>query len=163
MNWRSWTLNFQINGKFGGVVASQTEMLLDATGTSERSAAPRDSRYENINGVQNGQPDSQIDPLTYYSEGPGTGGRNGINEAYIYDRTSIRLAQFVVSYNFDVQKLDWLKNASLAFIGNNLFIFYKDAPFDPELTNSTSRSQPGIDNYNLPSTRTTGLNLSLTF
>ena len=35
--------------------------------------------------------------------------------------------------------------------------------FDPEITNSTGRSQPGIENYNLPATRTTGLNLSLTF
>jgi hypothetical protein len=59
--------------------------------------------------------------------------------------------------------MHWLKNASLSFIGNNLFFFYKDAPYDPELSQSTGRSEPGSDNYNLPSTRTYGLNLSLTF
>ena len=163
MNYKSWSLNMQINGKFGGIVASQTESLLDGNGVSERSAAARDRGYETINGVLNGVAVTQIDPLTYYSEGPGTGGRNGISEAYVYDRTSVRLAQLSLSYNINVDKYDWLKSASLSFIGNNLFFFYKDAPFDPELTNSTSRSQPGIENYNLPSTRTTGLNLNLTF
>ena len=163
MNYKSWSLNLQINGKFGGIVASQTESLLDGNGVSARTAAARDRGYENINAVQNGSPVTQIDPLTFYSEGPGTGGRNGISEQYIYDRTSVRLGQLSLSYNFNVEKLEWLKSASLSFIGNNLFYFYKDAPFDPELTNSTSRTQPGIENYNLPATRTTGLNLSLTF
>ena len=163
MNYKSWSMNIQINGKFGGIVGSQTESLLDGNGVSERSAAARDRGYENINAVQNGQPVTQIDPFTYYGEGPGTGGRNGISEAYIYDRTSVRLGQLSLSYNINVDKYDWLKSASLSFIGNNLFYFYKDAPFDPEITNSTGRSQPGIENYNLPATRTTGLNLSLTF
>ena len=137
--------------------------LLDGNGVSERSAEARDRGYENINAVQNGQPVTQIDPFTYYGEGQGTGGRNGISEAYIYDRTSVRLAQLSISYQFNVEQLDWISNASLSLIGNNLFYFYKDAPFDPEITNSTSRSQPGIENYNLPATRTTGLNLSVTF
>jgi hypothetical protein len=163
LNYKSWSVNMQINGKFGGIVASQTESLLDGNGVSERSAAARDRGYENIFAVQNGQTVTQIDPFTYYGEGPGTGGRNGISEAYVYDRTSVRLAQLSISYQFNVEQLDWISNASLSLIGNNLFYFYKDAPFDPEITNSTSRSQPGIENYNLPATRTTGLNLSVTF
>ena len=103
---------------------------------------------------------SQIDPFVYYDA---IGGRNGIDEAHIYDRTSIRLAQLALSYNINVDTFDWLKNASLSFIGNNLFYFHKDAPYDPELSQSTGRNDPGIDNYNLPSARTYGLNLSLTF
>ena len=59
--------------------------------------------------------------------------------------------------------MNWLKNASLAFVGNNLFYFYKDAPFDPELTQGTGRNDPGMDNYNLPATRNYGLSLNLTF
>ncbi len=162
MNYKKFALNFQINGKFGGITASQTEALLDGYGVSERSAIARDRGYENINAVQNGQAVTQIDPLTYYSE-IGVGGRNGIDEAHIYDRTSVRLAQLALSYNINVDKLDWLKNASVSFIGNNLFFFYKDAPYDPELSVGTGRNNPGIDNYNVPSTRTMGMNISLTF
>lgn len=162
MNYKKFALNFQINGKFGGITASQTEALLDGYGVSERSAIARDRGYENINAVQNGTAVTQIDPLTYYSE-IGVGGRNGIDEAHIYDRTSVRLAQLALSYNINVDKLDWLKNASVSFIGNNLFFFYKDAPYDPELSVGTGRNNPGIDNYNVPSTRTMGMNISLTF
>lgn len=159
-NYKNFNLNMQINGKFGGFTVSQTEALLDGYGVSERSARARDRGFETINAVQNGVAVSQIDPFTYYDA---IGGRNGIDETHIYDRTSVRLAQLALSYKIDVSKFDWLKNASLSFIGNNLFYFYKDAPYDPELSQSTGRNDPGIDNYNLPSTRTYGLNLSLTF
>jgi hypothetical protein len=73
------------------------------------------------------------------------------------------LAQLLLSYNFNTEKVNWLKNASLAFVGNNLFYFYKDAPFDPEITQGTGRNDPGVENYNLPATRTLGLSLNLTF
>jgi len=159
-DYKNFSLSFQINGKFGGYTVSQTEALFDGYGVSERSGVARDRGYEIINGVQNGQAVSQIDPFTYYDA---VGGRNGIDEAHLYDRTSVRLAQLALSYRLNVDKVDWLKNASVSFVGNNLFFFYKDAPYDPEITNSTGVNDAGIDNYNLPSTRTMGLNISLTF
>ena len=159
-NYKDFALNLQINGKFGGYTVSQTEALLDGYGVSERSAVARDRGYENINAVQNGSAVTQIDPFTYYDA---IGGRNGIDEAHIYDRTSIRLAQLALSYRINVDNVDFLKNASVSLIGNNLFYFHKKAPYDPELSQSTGRNNPGIDNYNLPSTRTLGLNVSLTF
>lgn len=160
VNYKNWSLNAQINGKFGGYVASQTEALLDGYGVSERSAVARDRGFEHINAVQNGSAVSQIDPFTYYDA---IGGRNGIDEAHVYDRTSVRLAQLALSYNINVDSVDWLKNASVSLIGNNLFYFHKDAPFDPELQQGTGRNDAGVDNYNLPSTRTIGMNVSLTF
>jgi len=159
-DYKSWTFSLQINAKVGGFVGSQSEALFDGNGVSGRSGAARDRGYENIFAVQNGQTVTQIDPFTYYDA---IGGRNGIDEPHIYDRTSVRLAQFLVSYNFNTANVDWLKNASLAFVGNNLFYFYKDAPFDPELTQGTGRNDPGMDNYNLPATRNYGLSLNLTF
>lgn len=159
-NYKAFALSLQINGKFGGIVASQTEALLDGYGVSERSAAARDRGFEVINAVQNGAAVTQIDPFTYYDA---IGGRNGVDEAHIYDRTSIRLAQLALSYNINVTKLDWLKNASVSLIGNNLFYIHKDAPFDPELQQATGINDAGIDNFNLPSTRTVGMNLNLTF
>ncbi len=153
-------LNMQINGKFGGYTVSQTEALLDGHGVSERSAVARDRGHENINAVQNGQAVNKINPFVYYDA---IGGRNGIDEAHVYDRTSVRLSQLTLSYGFNVEKFNWLKKASVSLIGSNLFYFYKKAPYDPELSQSTGRNDAGIDSYNLPSTRTYGLNLSLIF
>ena len=92
------------------------------------------------------------------------GDRNGVGEAYVYDRTNIRVNQLSLGYNIDVSKLGLpISAASLSFIGNNLFYIYKDAPFDPELAMSTNQNAQGLDNFNLPSTGTYGFNLKVTF
>ena len=159
-NYKNFSVNAQVNGKFGGVVTSQTEALLDGYGVSERSALARDRGFETINAVQNGVAVTQIDPFTYYDA---IGGRNGIDETHTYDRTNVRLAQLALSYNFNMSSVEWVKNAAISLIGNNLFYFYKDAPYDPELSQGTGRDNAGVDNYNLPSTRTIGLNFNVTF
>ena len=92
------------------------------------------------------------------------GDRNGISEAYVYDRTNIRLTQLALAYDLDVNKLKLpIKAASFSIVGNNLFFFYKKAPFDPELTMSTGTGSQSLDNFNVPATRTYGFNLKFTF
>jgi hypothetical protein len=107
---------------------------------------------------------SQIDPYLFYSEGKGTGGRNGILEPYVYDRTSIRLSQVSLAYDLDVKKLNLpLDGVTISLVGQNLFIFYKKAPFDPELAMNTGNASQSLDNFNVPATRTYGFNLKVTF
>ena len=161
IDYKKLSLNFQLNGSFGGVVVSQTESLLDGDGVSERTALARDRGYVSINGVdENGVAVTQVDPEIYYST---VGGRGGVKENYAYDRTNIRLSQLSLSYALNVEKLSWIKKASVSFVANNLLFLYNAAPFDPEVTLSTGSLGAGIDNFSLPSTKTYGLNLSLTF
>ncbi len=92
------------------------------------------------------------------------GDRNGILEAYVYDRTNVRLSQLALTYDFDMTKLSLpLKAASVSLVGQNLFFIYKDAPYDPELAMNTGLGSQSLDNFNLPSTRTYGFNLKITF
>jgi hypothetical protein len=56
-----------------------------------------------------------------------------------------------------------VKNASVSFVGQNLFFLFKEAPFDPELVGNTSRNYQSLDNFNMPSTRTLGFNVKVTF
>jgi hypothetical protein len=152
-----------INGIFGGNVFSQTESMLDGAGVSLRSALARDAGGVVVNGVdkKSEQAISKVDPETWYRA---IGDRNGIGEAYVFDRTNIRLAQINFGYDLNVAKTKLpVKAANISFIGNNLFFFHKVAPFDPELAMSTNQNAQGLDNFNLPSTRTYGLNLKLTF
>lgn len=158
------TIGALINGVFGGKVFSQTESILDGSGTSQRTADARDVGSVPVNGVveSSGTAVTSVDPETWFRF---LGDRNGVGEAYVYDRTNIRLAQLSLAYNFDIEKLNlpFVKSASLSFIGNNLFFLQKEAPFDPELAMSTNRNSVGLDNFNLPSTRNYGVNLSITF
>jgi hypothetical protein len=154
---------FIINGKFGGKVFSKTEQMLNGSGTSLRSAIDRDNGGVPINGVDpNGNAVTTADPTVWYSNN-GIGDRNGISEPYVYDRTNIRLTQLSIAYNLDTASLGLpIEDATLSLIGNNL-LYTAEAPFDPELSMNTGRSIQGLDNFNLPSTRTIGMNLRLTF
>jgi len=156
----SLSVGFIINAKFGGEVFSQTESMLDGNGVSLRSGQARDVGFVAVNGVENGVAVSQADPKTWYQA---IGDRNGTGEDYVYDRTNIRLSQMSVAYNLDPTKLGLpVDSATISLIGNNLF-YSAVAPFDPELAMSTNRNAQGLDNFNLPSTRTIGMNLRLTF
>jgi TonB-linked SusC/RagA family outer membrane protein len=156
------TAGFIINGKFGGKVYSHTETMLNGFGVSARSGAARDAGSISVNAAteSTGAAVSSADPVKWYTA---LGDRNGIGEPYIYDRTNIRLTQLSIGYNLDTSSLGIpIEAANISLIGNNL-LYSAEAPFDPEVAMSTSRSNQGIDNFNLPSTRTIGVNLRLTF
>jgi len=160
-DYKKFSLSFLVNAKIGGKAYSQTEAILDSYGVSQRTADARDQGYVAINGIQGSTVVTQIDPQLYYNT---VGGRNGITEAYLYDRTNIRLTQAALSYDIDVQKLGLpLQAASFSVVGNNLFFFYKKAPFDPELSMSTDLQSQSLDNFSVPATRTYGFNLKVTF
>ena len=55
------------------------------------------------------------------------------------------------------------KNLTLAFIARNLFFFYKAAPMDPDVSMGTGNGLQGFDVFNLPTTRSFGLNVKLNF
>ena len=40
---------------------------------------------------------------------------------------------------------------------------YKDAPFDPNITGSTGEGFQGVDVFGMPSVRSVGFNMSVTF
>lgn len=158
-----FNIGLLISGKFGGNVVSQTESMLDGWGVSKRSGEARDLGYVAINGIKGTTPVTQISPFDYYAEGGGTGGRNGILEPYVYDRTNIRVSQFNIGYDFDVKKLNAIKALNVSLVGQNLFLLYKKAPYDPELAMSTDNSSQSLDNFNTPATRTYGFNIKVTF
>jgi hypothetical protein len=136
--------------------------MLNGFGVSARSGAARDAGSLSVNAAteSTGAAVSSVDPVKWYTA---LGDRNGIGEPYVYDRTNIRLTQLSIGYNLDTSTLGLpIESANISLIGNNL-LYSAEAPFDPEVAMSTSRSNQGIDNFNLPSTRTIGMNLRLTF
>ncbi|MCF0059111.1 SusC/RagA family TonB-linked outer membrane protein [Dyadobacter sp. CY356] len=162
LNYGNFFASVLVNGKFGGVAFSKTEAFLDSYGVSERSAEARDAGTVPINAVTpEGAAVTSIAPYTYYSA---IGDRNKIMEPYVFSRTNVRLGQFVLGYTFKSKGSNPVfKNASLSFVGRNLFFFYKKAPFDPEQAMSTNNALQSTDVFGLPSTRSYGLNLKFTF
>jgi len=162
VSYKNFFASVLVNGKFGGVAFSKTEAFLDSYGASQRSADARANATIPINAVSStGTPVTSIDPVLYYSA---IGDRNKIMEPYVFSRTNIRLAQLAIGYNLKIKKAGFpIKDASFSLVGRNLFFFYKDAPFDPEQSMSTGNGSQSNDVFSMPSTRSVGFNVKLTF
>jgi len=155
----NWGLNFLFKANVGGVVVSQTEAMMDGYGVSKRTGDARDAGTLEVDAVtEGGAAVSSVDPKTWFLA---TGDRNGIMEYYVYDRTNIRLSQLALSYTLDLESV--LDNVVFSLVGRNLFFLYREAPFDPDLVMNTGRNSQGLDNFNLPTTRTIGFNVKINF
>jgi hypothetical protein len=162
ITYKDFFLSALINGKFGGVAFSKTEAFLDSYGASQRTADARANATMPINAVSStGTAVTSIDPAIYYSA---IGDRNKIMEPYVFSRTNVRLGQLALGYNLKIKNAKLpIKDASLSLVGRNLFFLFKDAPFDPEQSMSTGNGMQSNDVFSMPSTRSIGFNLKLTF
>jgi TonB-linked SusC/RagA family outer membrane protein len=161
----NYFLNFTIDGRFGGNVMSLTEAINDEFGVSKASGDARDAGGVAVNAVYTagpkvGQAVSTYDAESYYTQ---TGGRAGTTGEYVYDATNVSLRELALGYTFNLKNNKIFKTANLSLVGRNLFFFYKDAPFDPNISLSTGNGLQGIDVYAAPSTKSIGLNLNVTF
>lgn len=158
----SFFANVLIDGRFGGDVMSLTEAQNDSFGVSKATGDARNAGGVAINGVRasDGVAVSTMDAKSYYTQ---VGGRAGITGEYVYDATNVSVREVSVGYNFNPKNLPFINSASISLIARNLFFIYKDAPFDPNIALSTGQGLQGVDIYGLPSTRSIGLNLNVTF
>lgn len=154
--WNGLTLGFLISARVGGVGVSATQALMDRYGVSEASATARDEGGVTINGS------GKIAAKDYY-EVAGKG-LTGVLSQYVYSMTNVRLQELSLGYTLP-QK--WhgkmLDKVSLSLIGKNLFMFYNKAPFDPELSASTSTYYQGFDYFMQPSLRSLGFSVKVDF
>nr|WP_314897804.1 SusC/RagA family TonB-linked outer membrane protein [uncultured Flavobacterium sp.] len=158
----SFFANVLIDGRFGGNVMSLTEAVNDEFGVSKATGDARNAGGVVINAVY---PDGsayagKYPAESYYKQ---TGGRAGATGEYVYDATNVSLREVSIGYTFNTKRLPFLQTASLSLIARNLGFIYKDAPFDPNISLSTGEGLQGIDVYGMPSTRSIGLNLNVTF
>ena len=166
LSYKNFQLFFLINGRIGGKVISLTESYLDNLGLSQRTADAR-LYAEQHNLTANGQlamplPDGsgRLVPIeSYYTS---IGGVKKSPLEYIYNATNFRLRELSMGYTF--QNL-FKSNASLnvSFIARNLFFLYKDSPVDPDVSLSTGNGLGAFEMFNMPSSRSYGLSMKLTF
>lgn len=153
--------NVLLDGRFGGEVMSMTQAQNDYFGVSKATGDARNAGGVAINAVMpNGTPVTTMDAKQYYKT---VGGRDGITGEYVYSATNVSVREVSIGYTFNPKKLPLFQTASISLIARNLFFIYKDAPFDPNIGLSTGEGLQGVDIYGLPSTRSIGLNLNVTF
>ena len=163
-----------IDGRFGGVMASGTDANLAFDGTAYYTTANRDGNWVLPGVTATGETNTKaINAETFWTTV--SGGRYSWGEFFTYNATNVRLREFTLGYNIKTPGSFFIKSARLSFVARNLFFLYRgnailDIPgvgqrkmqFDPDISIGAGNYQ-GVEYGNLPSTRTMGLNLKLSF
>ena len=154
VSWKGLNLSFLINARFGGIVTSATQAVLDQFGVSQATADARDRGYVEVAGGV------KVDPQKYYE----VVANQQLMGYYYYNATNVRLQNISLSYTLPRTLLGqgW-PSVTVGFIANNLWMIYNKAPFDPEIASSTGTYGQGSDYFSAPSLRNLGFSLKLNF
>ncbi len=146
--YKHFNFSFLIDGKFGAKIFSGTNWYAYQYGLSKLTLPGRDLRYGT----------NQLYPQDYYA----LAGNN--NPAiFVYDASFIKLRQIIFGYTFPVSMFNnKIQGLTLSFVARNVLTIKKHTPnIDPE--SNYSNGPQGIEQAQVPYTRTFGLNLNVKF
>ncbi|MGZ3835574.1 MAG: SusC/RagA family TonB-linked outer membrane protein, partial [Mucilaginibacter sp.] len=148
IRYKGLNLSFLIDGKFGGKIFSGTNYYGYQFGLSKLTLPGRDQRF----GTQ------QLYPQDYYNL------ISNVNpDIFVYDASFIKLRQIIVGYSFPASAFhNKIQGLNISFVARNVFTIMTHTPnIDPE--SNYSNGPQGIEQAEVPYTRTFGLNLNVKF
>lgn len=172
-SFKNFNLGFLVDFKIGGDIYSGTNVRLTQWGLHKQSLIGRQGELTVTGVTQNGT-DASGAPIyeefsktltpdqarNYWNQ---TGER--VEDHFIYDASFAKLRQLTFGYNVPASLLAKtpFQSLSLAFVGRNLSILWKNTEnIDPESTYSSGNGQ-GLDYFGMPQTRSYGFNLRVGF
>jgi TonB-linked SusC/RagA family outer membrane protein len=94
----------------------------------------------------------------------------GLQEPSVIDGSFIKLREVVVGWDMPKKwfsDVDWIQSANLAFVGRNLALLYVDKTnimkIDPETGFGTTNNGMGLEQYQIPPTRSLGFKVRIIF
>ncbi len=170
--YKNWGFSFQVDGRFGGKFYSGTQRALLANGLSPETVVNGGRDNFVVDGViADGaggyvQSNVAVTPQNYWTALTGRGGNLGINEAFIYDATNIRLRNVQLTFSLPKKYLQntALQSAKASFSVNNVWMFKSAIKgIDPESVYAVGTNAIGFENMSFPSLRTYLFNVTLGF
>lgn len=152
--WKNLSASFMLSARFGGIVYSRTQAVLDYYGVSEATGNARDLGFVAL------PSGDRVNPEQWYNL---IAGGETVPQYYTYSATNVRLQEATVSYVIPRRLLGNVCDIKLSLVGRNLWMIYCKAPYDPEAVASAGNYFQGIDNFMSPSLRSFGFNLNFTF
>jgi TonB-linked SusC/RagA family outer membrane protein len=172
--YKAFSLRLLMDGRIGGTMVSGTEMNLAFSGITEGTEQYREGGL-NLGGVYaDGSANSKsITSQDFWQIASGK--RYGNGEFFAYDATSFRARELSIGYSIPVKNTTIVKAIKVSAVGRNLFWLYRGSSklnipgletrkmwFDPDMSLGNSNWQ-GVEYGALPSTRSFGVNLQVTF
>ena len=163
-NFKGVSLSGLIDFKLGHYLGSQTNFNLYRHGLHRSTLVGRETNLVTGVGVnQQGGPNTVATPLQTFYETVNT---SSIREEFAYDAGFWKLRQITMGYDFTkmLPARLFIKGLRLSAVANNVAILKKWVPnIDPEMANSVSDNQEGLENTGLPTSRSIGFNLNVRF
>ncbi|HEU4551700.1 MAG TPA: SusC/RagA family TonB-linked outer membrane protein [Chitinophaga sp.] len=170
--WKSFTLGFQVDARFGGKMYSGTLSSMQIAGTAEETVVNGKRADILVDGVvydadtKTYTPNTKaVSPQDYWVSGLGIG-NVGIVEANLYDASNVRLRNVQLSWALPAKLFvrTPIQRASIGFSCNNVWLISSHMKgLDPESVYATSTNATGFENGSVPTARTFLFNLSVSF
>lgn len=166
--YKNWALHFLFDGKFGGKIYSFTHVTGTEAGSLANTLPGReegiigDGVVLNPDGKTYSPNTERVAAYTYYR---GYYKRPNV-ESSTFDATFVKLREVSIGYSIPQRMLTnkWIKTIQLNLTGRNLLLFTDIPSIDPETSFvSGGTVVPGIENAQIPSTRSIGFDLKFTF
>ncbi len=171
ISYKGFSLNALVDFKMGGDITDESSSTGMQTGIYPITALGREEGVIGV-GVKNiGSDDSPIYvPNDVVGDTKSVVRRlsvRSVNEGAVYDGSYIKLREVSLSYAIPSDIMDkWgiISGARISLVGRNLLMLYSNhSQIDPELNIYGGNLQGGLFYVTLPTTRSLGMNLNLTF
>ncbi len=169
LSFKNFSLSFLVDIREGGVVFSNTTQGLRINGLAEETLANRGQVFIDEGVIENEDGtfrpnDVPVQSMQQFWENYSS---NSAIESSVFDASYVKLREVRFGYTFPSELLQGtpISNLNIAFEGRNLWIIHDEVPhIDPE-TNffGTSLTGEGVEFNSIPSTRSLGFNLRMSF
>ncbi|WP_183558958.1 SusC/RagA family TonB-linked outer membrane protein [Mucilaginibacter sp. SP1R1] len=171
VTYKNFSLSFLIDGQFGGQIYEAGATWTNYFGNSKASLLGRDGNYIPNGVINTGTASAPVYvkntlPYSAYIQYNDNGNADKIiDQSNIFSRTFVKFRQISLGYALPKSFLNKvaIKSATFSLVARNLFFIRKDLPtFDPESSDSIGQGF-GYDSGGLPTSRTYGFNLNVSF
>jgi TonB-linked SusC/RagA family outer membrane protein len=171
VTFKNFSLSFLIDGQFGGQIYEAGATWTNYFGNSKASLLGRDGTYIPNGVINTGTASAPVYvkntlPYSSYIQFNDNGNADKIiDQSNVFSRTFIKFRQISLGYSLPKNLLAKtpVRSATFSLIARNLFFIRKDLPtFDPEASDSIGQGF-GYDSGGLPTSRTYGFNLNISF
>lgn len=156
--YKNWSLGFMVDMRYGGDVFMGSIKAGATAGTLKITENREDVVVPGV--TKDGKPNTKaISAESYWSA------LSGITKAWMYDATNVRLRELSLGYSFpkSLLKRTPITNLKLSLVARNVWMIKSHTlGFDPEAAFTSGNAQ-GIEFGSMPTMRSFGFNLNVSF
>lgn len=165
--YKNFNLGILLDWRHGGEIMSRTVLIGGTSGMMDFTAVGREEGIISQGVIQNS--DKSYRPNNVRLSGRDyywwRYNRNN-EEVGMFDASFLKLREVRFGYDFPKEKLEktFIKTMNLSIVGRNLALWTENPHFDPETISFNGGTiVPGVEDMTLPSSRSVGVNLNVTF